>query len=215
VLTGLAAARASRANPLVPHKLAGIVTFAGSAYVHPGISADPNEFLPSWRFGATPLPTLSNLKMLSYSSENLIKAIDAAPRNEVEPAELPIEGVQVPLLVFGADADRIWPSGEFARRIAARAKATQRESMVRVVTYPNSGHRLLGPGPSLPSETYKWDGGSFTAHYGGTDAGNLAARNAAWDEFLTFLAASDRAATPAPTGGASAAPAAPPSSAPR
>ncbi len=188
ILTGLAAARADRAQPPAPHKLAGIVAYVPSAYVQPGVGPTPNDLVPSWRFRGQNFPTLPIFKMPTFSSENLLKAIAAAPKADIDAAELPVEAVNVPMLVLGADADRIWPSGEFSRRIAARAKANGKDANLRVVVYPQSGHRLLGTGPSAPSQTYRWDGGSFTANYGGTEAGNQAARDAAWEELLCFLA---------------------------
>lgn len=84
------------------------------------------------------------------------------------------------LLVAGSD-DQIWPSAVMAKDIATRMRRAGRT--VELAIYRDAGHLLMGPGPG-ESRIVTPD---FTIEFGGTEAGNLAARNTAWQRALALL----------------------------
>jgi acetyl esterase/lipase len=80
------------------------------------------------------------------------------------------------MLLIGGDDDRVWPSGPMARAIADRRAAAGRATAV--LTWPDAGHALAGPGtePIAP----------MLAN-GGTANGLAGARSTAWAATIAFL----------------------------
>ncbi len=174
--------------------IAGVVAYVPSAYVWSAVGASATDAPSGWTVAGKPLtyvPPINGglrapkdyLTALAVSTPATLKAIDAAT--------IPVEKIAAPLLILGTDDDTIWPSGEMARRIETRLKLKQFRHAFTVKVYANTGHRLVGTGPSAPSETYAWEGKSFTSNYGGTADGNLNSRTAAWAELEKFLSAVD------------------------
>ena len=94
---------------------------------------------------------------------------------------IPVDRIRArTLLVAGLD-DQIWPSAPMARNIATRMRRYGRS--VEVATYRSAGHLLMGPGPGEVRIVTP----EFTIEFGGTEAGNLAARNSAWRRTLKML----------------------------
>jgi len=82
------------------------------------------------------------------------------------------------LLVVGGD-DRVWPSDDFARRIAASRESAAR--VTTVVTHPDAGHRLLLPGERPAA-------GGVNMSRGVTAAADAELGTLAWPEVLRVLA---------------------------
>lgn len=94
---------------------------------------------------------------------------------------IPVDKIRARTLLVAGSDDQIWPSASMASSIAARMRRYGRS--VEVVTYPFAGHLLMGPGPGEVRIVTP----NFTIEFGGTEAGNLAARNSAWRRTLTML----------------------------
>jgi dienelactone hydrolase len=98
-------------------------------------------------------------------------------------AAIPVERIRGPVLLVAGEADQLWPSANMARDIATRLKARRFRYPVTVLTYADAGHAAFGP--PAPANT---PGLSFMFKLGGTEAGNLAARQQSWDATLALLA---------------------------
>ena len=104
--------------------------------------------------------------------------------DRVAAARIPIENFHGTLLVVGGGKDALWPSAEMAVRIAATRKAAREDTIV--LTYPNAGHLLGGPGTE-PAQPLTGAGGDAAAIARG--------RTGAWrTTFDTF----DRTLRPSP-----------------
>lgn len=100
----------------------------------------------------------------------------AAHPERIADATIRAEDFAGEMLLIGGDDDRVWPSGPMARAIAERRAAAGRSTAV--LTWPDAGHALAGPGtePIMP----------LLAN-GGTAAGLAAARQTAWAATIAFL----------------------------
>jgi uncharacterized protein len=165
--------------------VAGVIGVVPSIYVWSAVgSADPQG--PSgWSAGGKPLVYVKPIQKESPDATTFTQAL--AADKEVEKATIPIEKIRVPILLLGSANDAVWPSGEMVAAAQERWRASNATAHLETKIYPDAGHRLLGVGSSSPTETYAWDGGSFTAKYGGTEVGNWRARADAWQTMLAFI----------------------------
>lgn len=160
--------------------VAGVVAFAPSSVVWqaPGVSADV-PVQAAWTLGGRPLPYLrdatdSGLTSVERFARTLARGAGAAA--------IPIEQIRGRVLLVAGDDDRIWPSGSMADSISAKARRKGGPEL-QVLHYPNAGHLLMGPGPGRE----RFVAGDFVVEFGGTEAGNRAARDDAWARTLAFL----------------------------
>jgi hypothetical protein len=160
--------------------IAGVVAFAPSSVVWPAARFLPTDSVgPAWvtRHGA--LPFQEEVAEAGLSSvERFSRAIDRG----VGEARIPIERVQGRVLLVAGEDDRIWPSGIMADSLSAAARRHGRP-VIEQLRYPDAGHLLMGPGPGL--ERYVSE--RWVVEFGGTAAGNRAARDDAWSKTLSFL----------------------------
>jgi dienelactone hydrolase len=160
--------------------VAGVVAFAPSTAVWRAPGFSPNEPVrAAWTLGGRPLPYLrdaadSGLTSVERFSRTLGQGAGAAA--------IPVEQIRGRVLLVAGDDDRIWPSGPMADSIASRAREHGGPE-VQVLRYPNAGHLLMGPGPGRE----RFVAGNFVVEFGGTEAGNRAARDDAWARTLSFL----------------------------
>jgi dienelactone hydrolase len=100
----------------------------------------------------------------------------AAYPERIAAATIKVEDYAGQMLLIGGDDDRVWPSGPMARAIADRRAAAGRATAV--LTWPDAGHALAGPGtePITP----------MLAN-GGTANGLAGARSTAWAATIAFL----------------------------
>lgn len=93
-------------------------------------------------------------------------------------ARIPVERYTGSLLLIAGDLDRIWPSAQMARAIAARR--TQNGLSTDLVVYPDAGHALGGDGTAVEPSAVK---------LGGTLDAITRDRRDAWARTRAFLAA--------------------------
>jgi dienelactone hydrolase len=91
--------------------------------------------------------------------------LDGAP---VAPGELPVERIDVPMLLVSAGSDEIWPSSAMAGAIAERRGAHGQPTIH--LDYPDATHAL-----------------SFVAPAPGAGPADAAARSDAWPRVLDFV----------------------------
>jgi BAAT / Acyl-CoA thioester hydrolase C terminal len=98
----------------------------------------------------------------------------------VEPASIPVERVQGPILLFAGKEDQIWPSATFAEMVMKRLGEYQHPYPDRHLCYEHAGH-LTFPIPGLPMPLL------LARMVGGTPEGNVKAASDAWSQALLFL----------------------------
>ena len=74
----------------------------------------------------------------------------SGPESEDPAAIIPVELVPGPVLLVGAGADRVWPSGEMARALSGRLREHGDVHGHMVLEYPDAGHSLGYLIPQLP-----------------------------------------------------------------
>lgn len=105
------------------------------------------------------------------------RSLAAADPEAVAAAQIPVERIGELLLVAGGD-DQVWPSMDFAARIAARR--TRHALTTTSVTLETAGHRTL-----LPGESPVVAGQSMRR--GGTEGTNRELGRLAWPEVRRML----------------------------
>jgi dienelactone hydrolase len=165
-------------------EIAGVVLFSPSSVVWGAMgSTDPSG--PSgWSYQGKPIPYL-----LPESQVQGGASFAAALSNpqKVDAALIPVGKIQGQIFMAASDDDAIWPSGQMARQLQTEFEAAHTASPVTLMEFNHASHRLLGQGPSAPTETYKSPDATRIINFGGTALGNEEARNSAWAALLKFL----------------------------
>ncbi|MET9617887.1 acyl-CoA thioesterase/bile acid-CoA:amino acid N-acyltransferase family protein [Kitasatospora indigofera] len=100
---------------------------------------------------------------------------------------IPLDRVDGPLLAIAGADDGIWPSADWAGRIAAAPGLPRDGNQHRAIVYPAAGH-LVGTFPYLAAGTTLAGAGTGQSqNFGGTRAGNAAAQAAGWAQVLALL----------------------------
>ncbi|QHL90504.1 prolyl oligopeptidase family serine peptidase [Sphingomonas changnyeongensis] len=106
---------------------------------------------------------------------------DPAQRQLAERAAIPVERARARLLLVCGEAETMWPACPMSRMVDARSRR-QGGPPVTLLAYKDAGHFVFGP-PVAPGEPFyrRLDA------YGGTVAGNAAARADSWPKVIAFL----------------------------
>lgn len=105
----------------------------------------------------------------------------AASPEQIERARIPVERIAVPVLVAGADDDRVWPSGPMAAAVAERRQAAGLPTVL--LRFPEAGHFLGGTG-TAPTTHYN----EGPMKNGGRPEATAAAQAATHAALLQFFA---------------------------
>lgn len=165
-----------------------VVAFSPSAYVwaNVGPGFDGFEWPPrsSFTWRGEPVP------FVPHDAEDLLSVRRIPPvcyldlfitslrkhQEKLLAAAIPVERAGALILVAGGD-DQLWPSVEFAQRLAARRKAHGKTT--NLILHPQAGHRIL-----LPGETTERS--KLNAH-GGTDQADAELGALAWRELVGWV----------------------------
>jgi dienelactone hydrolase len=183
------------ASTLLDH-VGPVVAFAPSGVSWAGLDAGGPVDAPAWTFRGDPIPHVpigagvgAGQDPSSTEPLALRSAFERALRDEVAigGAEIPVERAKGPILMVSGEDDAMWPSatmGEIARRRAAGRGFAHDICHLR---YPDAGHICGGvPGTPIILETrHPMTGGYYS--FGGSRAGNAAARADSWPQVLAFL----------------------------
>ena len=104
-------------------------------------------------------------------------------------AEIPVERITAPLLMFSAKDDQIWPSDLFATRVVERLKAQRATIPIEHYSYDHAGHMMARP--FVPTSNVR----EVSIHPvtkrpnmpGGTPEGQARANEDSWAKLLAFL----------------------------
>ena len=158
--------------------LRAVVAGMPSSVVWPGVDWQAGVTADSsWSSGGRPLPALP-YGGPSFSGgrrgiyDRGLAALPAHPE-----ARIPIETSPAAVLLVCGEADSLWPSCPMARQLQ-----TADPARVRVLAYADAGHAVFGPPMATSDPRY-----GRMAAFGGTTAGNAAARRNGWPKVLAFL----------------------------
>jgi hypothetical protein len=165
-------------------RIDAVVALSPSAYVwgwiEPG-SDGTNVQRSTWTWRGVPLPFVPYDEKWAPDDDppsyvgHYRQSLRAFPE-QARAAEIPAERFRGDLLLVAGGDDRLWPSLDFARQIAAR----RGELPTKVLTSPAAGHRPLFPGERPKA------GGQRMAR-GGTDEADRAFGAKVWPELISVL----------------------------
>ncbi len=161
------------------------------------------EIIPCWTWSGEPLPFAPlPLKRFMWQSAfpvavmkrpvMFVNLFRAALRNRtaVERAAIPVEKIGGPVLLVSGGDDHLWPAGEMAEALVARAKRYKFLHAIEHLHFPRAGHMLRYP--HLPttsrySQNKHLRGARFS--FGGEAAADAEAQLGSWRRSIEFLRA--------------------------
>ena len=166
----------------VDPRVAGVVACAPSSVVWAGVddSVAGGRQTSHWTWRGEPLPFVRLDEGWSPHTDppEFLGLYETSLARADAEAAIPAERIAGEVLLVAGDDDRVWPSAEFARRIAGRRAAAGLPT--RVVLGPGAGHRVV-----LPGETSVTRGQSMAR--GGTPVADAALGTAAWPHVVEVL----------------------------
>jgi dienelactone hydrolase len=166
-----------------------VVANVPSSVVWPGLSDDSET--PAWTLAGKPLPGITSrfgpADLTLTGRERFLKRMRDA--GAVRRAEIPVERIGGPLLMFSGKDDQLWPSDVFAERVVARLKEKGFTHPVEHYSYEHAGHLITRP--FVPTSDVR----EVRIHpvtkrpnmTGGTPEGQARANEDSWDKLLSFL----------------------------
>lgn len=133
----------------------------------------------SWSEGGKPVPYLP-IKTVGWNGDIYGPSLAEAAKHPE--AAIPVERIAGPVLLLCGEEDKLWPSCPMARAVKARRDAANGGLATTLLAYPDAGH--FGVGPALPAGA---DVPAMITMFGGSEAGNVAARADGWPRTIAFL----------------------------
>ena len=86
-------------------------------------------------------------RMINSYLDEMIEKVSSSDKDvrAVTRAEIPVERLGGPLLMFSAKDDQIWPSDVFAARVVERLESRGFRHPVEHYTYDDAGHFITRP----------------------------------------------------------------------
>jgi dienelactone hydrolase len=186
----------------LPERFGAVVAFAPSCVAWAGVEfvAKDRRFLSglfgtasrrsSWSLGGDPLPFLHHaegvLPAVSHRGISVARSFTVALDRAAwpNPAAIPVERANGPILLISGADDRMWPSTRMAKLLVQRSDAAGRPDHVRHLCFPDAGHRL---GPRTPPRGIQRFSGIID--YGGSRQADIDARAEAWAATRSFFTA--------------------------
>ena len=166
-----------------------VVANVPSSMVWPGLSNDSET--PAWTLNGRPLVSVpghfSAADLALSSRDRFLKRLHDS--RATARAEIPVERIDAPLLMFSAKDDQLWPSDIFAGRVIERLKAHHFKNPVEHYSYEDAGHQMTRP--FVPTSDVR----QVRLHpvskrpimFGGTPEGQARANEDAWEKMMGFL----------------------------
>lgn len=170
--------------------LHAVVANVPSNVVWPGMSDDTDA--PAWTLNGQPLTAVPTNYLPSDATiqgrDRFLRRMRENPEG-VKRAEIPVERINGPLLMFSGKDDQIWPSDTFAARVVERLKAHNFNFPVEHYSYENAGHMITRPyvPTSNVREMFEHPVSHRTNMAGGTPEGQARANEDSWARLLAFL----------------------------
>jgi pimeloyl-ACP methyl ester carboxylesterase len=166
-----------------------VVANVPSNVVWPGLSDDSET--PAWTLNGKPLtsvPSHFTAADLALSGrDRFLKRLKDA--TAVARAEIPVERIGGPVLMFSGKDDQMWPSDIFAARVVERLEAHRFKHPVEYYSYENAGHQITRPFvPTAEVRQVRIHPVSKRPNtLGGTPEGQAQANEDSWQKLLAFV----------------------------
>jgi dienelactone hydrolase len=166
-----------------------VVANVPSSVRWPGLSDDSTA--PAWTLNGKPLPDMATrftrADLALAGRDRFLKRLQ--DKAAVARAEIPVERIAGPLLMFSAKDDQIWPSDVFASRVVERLKAHHFSHPVEHYSYEHAGHMITRPFvPTAEVQRVRIHPVSKRPNVaGGTPEGQARANEDSWEKLLAFL----------------------------
>jgi pimeloyl-ACP methyl ester carboxylesterase len=147
-----------------PELVDGVVAFAPSSVVNPGLSRITQKPSPAWTYGGKPLETIA---WTEYGT--------TTPTNRA--AIIPVERIRGPVMTVAGIADGVWPAASYAAAIEERRAAFGKKTVT--LLYQEAGH-YVGGIPYLPLPVGQYD-------FVSTRKAGAVARTESWRRLLALL----------------------------
>ncbi|HVD62378.1 MAG TPA: acyl-CoA thioester hydrolase/BAAT C-terminal domain-containing protein [Gemmatimonadaceae bacterium] len=175
---------------IYPQLFRVVIASVPSNVIWPGLSDDTEAY--AWTLNGKPLPSMRNDYQPSYSqiqgADRFRRRLQAQSSLEAA-AEIPVERITAPILLFSAKDDQIWPSAMFASRIVERLKKHHFTQPVEHYSYENAGHLITRP--YVPTTDVQKRREHPVSHRwnvsGGTPEGQAHANEDSWERLQVFL----------------------------
>ncbi len=176
---------------------------SSAAWAAGGEDKTTREVIPCWTWRGEPLPFAPlPLKRFIWRSAfpvavmkqpvMFVNLFRAALRNRaaVERAAIPVEKIGGPVLLVSGGDDHLWPAGQMAEALLARARREKFPHAIEHLHFPRAGHMLRYP--HLPttsrySQNKHLRGARFS--FGGEAAADAEAQSTGWRRSIEFLRA--------------------------
>jgi dienelactone hydrolase len=172
-----------------PSSFRVVVANVPSSVVWPGLG--DNSEAPAWTLNGKAVPSVPSRftsadLALSGRDRFLRRLNDTAA---VARAEIAVERIDAPLLLFSGKDDQLWPSDIFAERVVRRLEAHQFKHPVEHYSYEHAGHQMTRPFvPTSDVRTVRIHPISKRPNVmGGTPEGQARANEDSWEKLLIFL----------------------------
>ena len=166
-----------------------VVANVPSNVVWPSLSTD--EDVPAWTLNGKPVPgvpgTITSADLALSGRDRFLKRMQDP--GVLARAEIPVERIAGPVLLFSGKDDQLWPSDVFAARVVERLQAHHFAHPVEHYSYEHAGHQLARPFvPTSDVRQVRIHPVSKRPNMaGGTPEGQARANEDAWGKLLTFL----------------------------
>jgi dienelactone hydrolase len=166
-----------------------VVANVPSSVVWPGLSDDSP--VPAWTLEGKPLASMAGrfgpADLALSGRDRFLKRMRDS--DAVRRAEIAVERIAGPLLMFSGKDDQLWPSDVFAARVVERLKEHKFKHPVEHYSYENAGHMMTRP--YVPTSDVR----AVRIHpvtkrpnvAGGTPEGQARANEDSWQKLLAFL----------------------------
>ena len=165
-----------------------VIANVPSNVVWPGLSDDTET--PAWTLNGKPVRSVpsrfTSADLALSGRERFLKRLQGG---NAAGAEIAVERIASPLLLFSGKDDQLWPSDVFAARVVERLKAHRFTHPVEHYSYENAGHLIMRP--FVPTSDVR----QVRIHpvtkrpnmTGGTPEGQARANEDSWTKLLAFV----------------------------
>jgi dienelactone hydrolase len=172
-----------------PSSFRVVVASVPSSVVWPGLS--DNSEVPAWTLNGKAVPGVgsrfTSADLALSGRERFLRRLQDAPG--VARAEIAVERIDAPVLLFSGKDDQLWPSDVFVERIVRRLEAHHFTRPVEHYAYEHAGHQIARP--FVPTSDVR----IVRPHPitkrpnmpGGTPEGQAHANEDSWEKLLVFV----------------------------
>jgi len=179
-----------------PNLVHGVIAYAPSSvsWSNTVLPFNSDNIKPSWTYKNQPIPYISmeKIKGSNYSKIETLEYWEKGLSDieQVAQAQIKVEQINGPILLFSGKDDKVWPSSLMSNMIETRLKEYNFNYDFKNIQYENAGHLISG-NPHSPSNQRTGqmpiNGKTYEFQYGGTAEGDQQAQLDARGKVFEFV----------------------------